>query len=131
MPYCLPCSPDKHASPHSAVPFSEALGPVLYEYACTQVLQSKKHKKDVGSTTNASTEDRQQSRSEDNLSRAKDTLAIFQSVRKKPFVTTIYNLGILLLHPKLYFEMFLLLRQCESIFVDVRLQPQDCKLLLP
>lgn len=57
MSYCLPCSPDKHAIPHSAVPFSHALGPVLYEYGCTQVLQIKKHKKDVGSITNASTED--------------------------------------------------------------------------
>jgi len=35
------------------VPFSADLVPVLYEYACTQVLQNKKHKKDVGIITNA------------------------------------------------------------------------------
>lgn len=44
-----------------------------------------------------------------------------------------HHLGILLLHPKLYFEVFILLRyydSSESIIVRARLQPQDCKLLL-
>lgn len=57
MSYCLPCSPDKRATPHSAEPFSHALGPVLYECGCTQILQIKKHKKDVGNITNESIED--------------------------------------------------------------------------